>query len=428
MTITLNDDNHIFNNMNDDEIWSLLDKCIDEDYVNSPQNKSIHYNITFCKNCKNNNMIMDTNKSKYTCLECGIENGELFDMRPEWNNFEENSNENYRCGVATNPFLPKSSIGTVIGGSGYSRLRLLQNWNQMPYKERSLSDVLQQLEKNLKKFKITKVIIDNAKILYKNISEIKHKIGPNIGKNIIIRGINRSALIAACAFYGAKLQGVPRSTKEISDIFDLKLTQVTRGCRKFLELMNYQNYELNLNTTHPYDFIERYGYKLKLNKEQIDLAIKITINIYKLEIASDHQPTSLAAGSLLLISNIYNLNIQKKNISEIFGISEVTIIKTYKKIFQYKNILINDKLANAVLKKIQQKIEKGFININNNINNINNNINNINNTQNINDIFIFTDDNSSSDNSITEKSISDIINLDLLKLNQKKKRGRPKKV
>ena len=53
-----------------------------------------------------------------------------------------------RCGAATNFFLPKSSLGTTISGKK-SVLKMLQNWNQMPYKERSLSEVLQHLEKSL---------------------------------------------------------------------------------------------------------------------------------------------------------------------------------------------------------------------------------------------------------------------------------------
>jgi len=342
------DDIDFLENINDDNLWSLFDKYV--------ENKVETEDGTVCSLCKSLNLVMDSNKSNYTCADCGAENGEVFEQRPEWTNFEEGSKENGRCGIATNMFLPKSSMGTVISGSGFSRLRMIQSWNQMPYKERSLSDVLQNIEKNMKTYKITKAIIDNAKILYKNISEIKHNDGTNKGKTIIIRGLNRSGLIAACAYYGAKLQGSPRSTKEIADIFGLKLTQVTKGCRKFLELINYQSLTYNLHSSHAHDFIERFGYRLKLKKAHIDVAIRIAENINKLDIASDHQPTSMAAGSILLVSHIYKLDIPKKDISDVFNISEVTITKAFKKIFPYEKVLIDNNLTDIMLKKIKAKM------------------------------------------------------------------------
>ena len=424
-----NNEDHILDNFNDNDIWDILDKYT---YNDSNETNS----VTYCKVCKTETMVIDQTKSVYTCTECGIESGELFDLRPEWNNYEDsNHNDTSRCGIATNPFLPNSSLGTVIGGSGYSRLRLLQSWNQMPYKERSLSEVLQNLEKNLKASKITKSVIDNAKILYKNISEIKYKEGNNTGKPIILRGLNRCGLIAACAFYGAKLQGVPRSTKEIAKIFDLKITQVTKGCRKFLELVNYQNLPFKTTSSHAHDFIERFAYKLNFEKNHIDLSSKITLNLHKLDIASDHQPTSLAAASLLLVATIYNLTIPKKKISEIFGISEATVLKAYKKIYKYKKIIVDDKLTDAVFKKIKEKL-----------NNINKDIDiQTNMSNNIDKIFIMPDE--SADNSLTNSLTSSLtssltndisnsfsldsntitIDMNNLKITSPKKRGRPKK-
>jgi transcription initiation factor TFIIIB Brf1 subunit/transcription initiation factor TFIIB len=444
MTDLESDDIDILENINDENLWSLFDK-----YVDNVQETTI--DKTKCIECKSSNLIMDSNKSNYTCTDCGAENGEIFEQKPEWTTFEDGKDTG-RCGIATNMFLPKSSQGTVISGSGFSKLRMIQNWNQMPYKERSLSEVLQNIEKNMKTYKITKAIIDNAKILYKNISEIKHSDGLNKGKTIIIRGLNRCGLIAACAYYGAKLQNSPRSTKEIADIFGLKLRQVTKGCRKFLELINYQSLTYNLHSSHAHDFIERFGYKLKLKKNHIDIAKKIAENINKLDIASDHQPTSMAAGSILLVSHIYNLNILKKDISDIFNISEVTIIKAFKKIFPYEKVLRDTNLTNIMLNKIQQKmklnLDKTKIDSENNkilsdsppISELNFDNSDI--KSNLNKIFIMPDDYNADDlinGTTTLSSIltnSDTPNITSSKINIiinndqsiKRKRGRPRKI
>lgn len=343
---------NIVNSISDEDIWNFLDICVnDENVIEKSTDDS------YCKHCNTNNMIIDDNKSKYTCNNCGIEDNEIFDTRPEWNNYDDSTPTTGRCGVAINLFLPRSSTGTIISGSGYSRVRLLQSWNQMPYKERSLSTILHHIEFSLKKFKITKAIIDNAKILYKNISDLKHTSGINKDKYIITRGINRYGIIAACAYYGAKLQNQIRTIREIAEIFNLKLPQLTRGCRKFLNLLADKTIIANITSSQPYEFINRFASKLKLDEDQINTAINISKNITKLDIASDHQPLSLAAASLLLTANIYELNINKRTIADILGISEVTVIKTYKNIHQYKKIIINNRFTNIVYNKIQEKIK-----------------------------------------------------------------------
>jgi len=364
--MTDSDSEHILlYDLEDDDLWNMLDNCAITSTYDNEKNKSQNR----CKHCDMFTMVFDSNESAYICSECGVLNCEIFEQKPEWNNYEDGPHDNGRCGVATNPFFPNSSTGTIIGGKGNNRLKMLQIWDQMPYKERALSHVFHHIEGNMKTHKITKAIIECAKILYNNISQLKHKDGPNKGKNMIIRGYNRSGIIAACAFYAAKLNEAPRSVKEIAETFCLKITQVTKGCRKFLELNDYQNYSYNLTSSHAQDFIERNAYKLKLKKQHVELAIKVAINVEKLQIASDHQPTSLAAGSLLLIINMYDLNITKKHISDTFGISEVTITKTFKKISTYKTILLDDKFVELALKKMNDKIKNKMIeNISSNTN------------------------------------------------------------
>lgn len=353
----LNNDCIEIDKISDDDLWGMLDDFADQMANQSNNEQTNTAKEKTCKLCKSTNILFDSNKAAHICEDCGCEIGELFECRPEWSNYGDGDQDSGRCGVATNPFFPKSSTGTVIVGAGCYKLKMLHMWDQVPYKERSLSEVLSTIEQKLKKYKITKSIIDNAKILYKNLSEIKHVDGANKGKPKIMRGDNRRGLIAACAFYGAKLQESPRSTKDIADIFGLEEKQVTKGCRRFLELLNYEAI-YKFYASKACDYITINAYKLNLFKLHIDLAIKITNNIAKLDIASDHQPTSIAAGSIYLVSELKNLGLLKSKISEIFQISEVTITKTYKKIMPYKNFLINDTLTDMMVKKMKEKIEQ----------------------------------------------------------------------
>ena len=98
--------------------------------------------------------------------------------------------------------------------------------------------------------------------------------------------------------------------------------------------------------------------KKYLDQKYIDIAIDISNNIHKLEIVSTHEPQSVSAGCILLVSNIYKLKINRKKIAEIFDISDVTISKTYRRINQFQKIICNNKITDLILKEKNKKQEK----------------------------------------------------------------------
>lgn len=323
----------------EDDIWKEFDITLAEINL-KPQ----HININLCQECKSINLIHDI-KDATICKDCGTVQGFTLDKNPEWINGDDGGNENDRCGNATSYFFPQSSLGTNIKSHKYDKIKMVHDWSQMPYKERSLYEVFQYIDAKCDKAGIVKSIIDNAKILYKVISDIKC---PK-GKSIIIRGLNRKSLIASCVYNGAKNQGLPRTTKEIADVFSLTVKQVTKGNRKYDNLIDNYKYINESKNNLSINYIDRFGTKLKISNDILNLAKEISINIAKLDIASGHQPPSVASASLILALKISNLEIDKKQISKLFGISEVTITKTYKKILEYEYIIKNNKMTQSLL-------------------------------------------------------------------------------
>ena len=342
-----------------DEIWDLLDS-LETNEPNKEDSKSCEILLdNKCKGCESTNLEYDSSNGIVVCLDCSLINRELLDRNPDWNNFKDGKNTVSRCGCPTNYFLPKSSLGTKVKNGRFSRISMLEKWGQMPYKERSLLNVLQDIERKCKKKNVSSSVIENAKILFKHINDSKHMEGINKGKNIIIRGLNRQCLISACVFNGANLQNTPLSTKEIGEIFGINEKQVTRGCRKFRDILKTHDVLQYIKSSQSGDFIARKAYVNKLNLEvsHIDVSKKIARNVKRLDIAPDHQPRSIAAGSVLLMANVLDLNISKKNISETFRISQVTIMKTYRKIFPYRKALIDDNACLQILEIIKKKKE-----------------------------------------------------------------------
>ena len=104
------------------------------------------------------------------------------------------------------------------------------------------------------------------------------------------------------------------------------------------------NEKINLGKTTPVSFIERYCSKLSINTELTNLCKFIAIRIEKNNLIPENTPHSIAAGIIYFISDICNLNISKKSISNISEISEVTINKCFKKLETQKESLIPVKI------------------------------------------------------------------------------------
>lgn len=318
--------------------------------LNQDDKKSESKNNNLCEKC-NEEYVVETSSSLLVCKKCGDVRTESYNEMPEFNNDLEGTS---RYGCPSNYFYPKSALGTKMRckNGRYNRIGNMQSQGQMPYREKSLLETLQnKIQKKCKKYGITQSIVDSAKILYKKITDCKHKKGKRQGKNRIMRCSNLLSMIAACVFYACKLQGEPRSPKEIADIYGLEIKNVNKGTRRFLEYIDINTLNIEFNSSKSSDFIERFASKLNLDDQYIKIANDISLNIHKLDIASTHEPPSVAAGCILLVSVIYNLNITKKQISEVFKISDVTISKTYRRIYPFHNIIMYNTITDLVLEK-----------------------------------------------------------------------------
>jgi len=354
-----------------DNYLDMTDVQIDNLLLGVDLNKKPDIKKKLCKSCKSDKLIVDNIKGYLVCEECAVINQEFLDENPDFVHGDENNgNGSSRYGCPSNFFFPRSALGTKIapkGSKGYNKVIALQCQGQMPYREKSLLEVLERIQSKCKKYGVTQTIIDSAKILYKKVNDSKHIRGKRKGKNMIMRCINRRSMIAACVFYACKMQKEARSPKEIADIYDLEIKHVHRGCRKILDFIDLNSTFYQIRNSQAADFIERLSKKMDIDKKYIDIAKDVCNNIHKLDIASTHEPPSVAAGCILLVTNTYNVNISKKQISVIFDISDVTISKTYRKIHPYYKIILNNKVTDLILQKKNAMInpDKNVISENN---------------------------------------------------------------
>ena len=268
-------------------------------------------------------------------------------VNPEWRfygNNDSKSSDPTRCGMPVNALLPESSVGSSVSlittGKTMNQIRKYQQYQGMPYKERSLYKVFVEIQDICSKNNISLKIINEAKSLYKIISSTK-----------ISRGANRQGIIAACVYFACKECEVPRSSKEIAEIFNLKIPVMTKGVKRCQEIIsmnkNNKNRLSKKDSINPNDFIERFCNKLNISEENIEiinLICKLSINE---NIISENTPPSIAAGCIFYFIKNNDITISKKEISSICKISEVTINKCTKKLEN------NDQLFSKILKEVK---------------------------------------------------------------------------
>ena len=133
-----------------------------------------------------------------------------------------------------------------------------------------------------------------------------------------------------------KKENVPRTSKEIAEIFNIQLHDMTRGCKKFKELIriNEKENQFKNYNSNPLDYIDRFCSKINLSQKIKNICeyVSIMIMIKFAHIINDNTSPSVAALSIFIVCENCNINVSKKNISTNCKISEVTISKCYKKI------------------------------------------------------------------------------------------------
>lgn len=339
--------------ISDGELKVLLD---DIDLFYNDNDVEVIENIDKCPSCGTENKIRQDYGGGFTvCENCGQVLDNVIDDAPEWRGFDDDNNT--RCSMPSSKLLPQTSLGTTItGGAFKSRIKVLHSWNAIPYKERSLHNVFKEIQDKCSKAKIIKCVEDDAKIMYKIINESRHTSGRNKGKYIIIRGGNRRSLIAACIFFACKKKDMIRSPKEIAELFNLKQTELSRGCKTFMRLIK-RKVELDMKVSMPEHFAIRFCNTLQIQQKYTENVLEITKNIHKLNIATEHTPLSIAIASILMVAERYGLTtITKKLLADKFDISEVTISKTCKKLWEYKDIISNNDIMMKIMRDHNDKM------------------------------------------------------------------------
>jgi transcription initiation factor TFIIB len=262
----------------------------------------------------------------------------VIDETQEWRYYgadDTKSSDPTRCGLPTNHLLPISSLGSTVsysGGESYKmkKIRTFHKWNAMPYKEKTLYDSFDTINLRASNAGIPQCIIEEAKNIYSKIYELS-----------ISRDVNRLAIQAACVMAACKMKKVPRNCVEMSDIFQISLSKMRKGAKKFEEIWKIIerrdgfSSKLNLYSTNPLDYLHRFCSKLRLTDEIYEVCCTVCNISEEAGVMGNHVSTSRSAGIIYFVASHCGLNVTRDDIFKACGISQVTTGKCYNELNEY---------------------------------------------------------------------------------------------
>jgi transcription initiation factor TFIIIB Brf1 subunit/transcription initiation factor TFIIB len=293
-------------------IWSDVDKLINKPTVR----KSI--NTHFCVECGGVKVI--PRGSVPVCSSCGLMDAHYVDDSPEWTSGlgeDGRINDPSRCGNPNpNPELFSDSWGkgTIIStqyGSTYENKRMAKiNFHQsMNHTDRSLFHAYKSIDEHC--HTLPESVLKDAKIMYRKF---------NVEK--LTRGAVRSGIKANCVLYACRLSNIPRTTKEIADMFNIQSKDVSRTTQMFKDTLlgkTEKNY-----VTRPFNVMQRLLNSFEVTREERYECNKMCSKLENCVDLMSKTPNSVAS---VVIYIVMNGKVSKNTISDKCSISIPTINK-----------------------------------------------------------------------------------------------------
>jgi len=289
-----------------------------------------------CNYCNKFECVTDSEAGGIICTSCGRLNEEIFDSSQEWRcaNYDDpRKSDPSRVGMPVNEHFMKASLSTTIQGYGNQAFRQFHKYNSMDYDERSLLKNFQYMDNSAEDL-VPEAVKEHAKKLYKRISDNENK-----------RGAKKHSNMAACVFFASEGRNHATDIDEISSQFNIKKKKFTKGCNFYREQLFEKEpaYYAKMKPVSADDEIIKICSALGISEMYKNIACYISYIAHELGIVVKNTPLSIAVGVVYLVCITYQLDYDKKDISNKCDISDVTVNKSYNLLANYKNYLIPTK-------------------------------------------------------------------------------------
>ena len=288
--------------------------------------------------CYHERLVCDQYRGEKVCVECGeVIEQKMNDERPElsYDNFMENT----RTGPATTLAMHDRGLSTMMGKGNHDaagkplshemqyNVRRMRMWDSRSKikttSEHNLRIALGEMGKLREKMGLSDAIIERAAFLYRKASEAN-----------LVRGRSVKSVVGACIYAACRDMDTHRTIIEISKHLQEKRKSVARSYRTLFQ-------ELGLSTpmADPIKSIIKFANNLKIPESAKRDAISIFDTLYEKKIVAGKKPDAVSAAAIYMACIRTNVNISQQTISEISGISTVTIRNRINEFSRYVKLI-----------------------------------------------------------------------------------------
>lgn len=292
-------------------------------------------NLRKCPECESKNLYHNIDKGEITCRDCGlILDDKNISLGKEWRNFEESeSDEMRRSGAPSSYMKYDMGMGTSIGTETDNfnidkkhryKLQRLKKW------QKRLSTVM---EKNLKIALGELRRLSSILNLSNSVEEDSGKIYTEAVQKNLIRGRSIEAIVAGVVYASCRRQNIPRTLEEISTASGVGKKEIGKNYRYIIREL-----KLKILPSNPVDYISRFGSVLNFSPKAQSKSITILSQSLSLDLTSGRGPIGIAAAALYIAGILEGERKTQRDISEVSGVTEVTIRNRYKEIIKKLNL------------------------------------------------------------------------------------------
>lgn len=269
-------------------IWSDLDRLI-----HKPTTKPVDNRL--CEYCSGSKILT---REGMVCTECGTVDHVYIDETAEWTsgmNDDGKGSDPSRCALPSanhELFSDAWGKGTVIAtkySSTYETKRMakINFHNSMNHKDRSLFHAYKDIDEAC--VNLPDTVLKDAKSMYKKFNEGK-----------LTRGAVRSGIKANCVLYACRLAQIPRTTKEIADMFGIQSKDLSRTTQMFTDTIKEEKTDKNF-VTKPFNVMQRLLNAFDVSRDQRLRCNKMCSDLESCVDLMSKSPNSVATAIIFLV-------------------------------------------------------------------------------------------------------------------------------
>lgn len=295
-----------------------------------------------CPFCGSTEFSFDHQKAEVSCARCGLVLEEsLISQGPEWRAFDhEQRNKRARTGAPLSYAISDKGLNTVIDyknkdsngrnipEANLAQLYRLRKWNKRMRVsgagERNLAFALSEMDRVSSRLGIPRSVREDSAIIYRNAARMN-----------IIRGRSIESVVAAAVYTACRRCNIPRTLDEISEASSVSKKLIGKTYR-FLS----RKLKIKLKPTSPTDYVSRFGSRLEVSGEVEAKAVDIINQSVEKGLSTGKGPTGIAAAALYISSILLGEKKSQKEVSEVAGVTEVTIRNRYKELVEKLDYVI----------------------------------------------------------------------------------------